>query len=1037
MADFLNDIRDLRGTDELNTINSEAARLGDATKAHDLVSQATGGMFQRMRDINALIGVNKDTVVAKHTELVGDGTNIGMYEDITTKHAEVGTEYTKVIEARDYIVGADGTTGAYATFKEAIEVVSTEELHDIAVVADDITKVAEDLNKATQSDIVVVGNELLQGAHNAVTEVGTDLRDSNSTVRKVAEDIYKTGTVAGEADYSHINNAYINADIAATKAGEAVVSAADANTAKIKAEAWADNASDEVVEVVDGVEKYSAKKHALDAEHSATVAQDAKDTLAALKIGNVSSVDYQETANVSLTADNKLDFVLRAGAKGVKGDPFVINAVELINKRVDYNPQPKGYAFLSLNGYGPQPDETASTNWEGVLDIDASTTLDWDGADLELEKYVYKITVSDMTAGSAQILDDDIVIATLSDNLAYEVVYKTVHNTLKITTDADWDGNIDISIEKDVVHTSLVFFKTEDADGDYWSEGAPFGVGDKGDTGVSISSVTQYSTTNADGEYGKVGAVDTYKVLLTNGDYTLWDIANGNEYTDTDAIAAVEGKDGLVAKLSADSTAITPADDAVDEAIATKKYVLDNVAKVDEAGEIVYDSDTNTDLEATVDETNVQSAIEKLDAATKLNTAKETNTVTDLSVVLAADKVTVESSDGANADIVLADEANDKAGLVTGAERVQVTTNKDNIATLNGDATVDGSVDKKIADNNTAMIVDEDDLASDSDSKVPTQQSVKAYVETRLASEIADALASEMSYKGGYDVSANEPNLDDAPAAGTIAKGDTYTATTAGDFYGVKLAIGDMLIANEADADTESKWTIVNRNLEEKASEITVVATGNLGSGNVQDALEELQGDIDTLNADDTVDGSVDTKVKALADGQVTTNKNDIATLNADVDTAGSVHSTIKTDVLDNYDTDGTLDANSDSKIATQKAVKTYVDTAIDGKNDAVEIAYPGEDGTVVDGTTEVKGALDKLVQEADRIKGRAAITIEVYTVENDGDTEFAIANDTSKEMTVLIEGYPTTEYTRDSDKITLDNGADKNEQIHITAYNR
>jgi hypothetical protein len=135
-----------------------------------------------------------------------------------------------------------------------------------------------------------------------------------------------------------------------------------------------------------------------------------------------------------------------------------------------------------------------------------------------------------------------------------------------------------------------------------------------------------------------------------------------------------------------------------------------------------------------------------------------------------------------------------------------------------------------------------------------------------------------MSYKGSYDANANEPNLDDSPDTGAIAIGDMYTVTVAGDFYDVSVAIGDTLIAEVDDAGSLDDWTLVNRNIEEKASEIKVEASGNLTSTDVQAGLEELQSDIDTLESNkatklqtsdtDTVydDASTDTNYKLYVD---------------------------------------------------------------------------------------------------------------------------------------------------------------------------
>ena len=108
-----------------------------------------------------------------------------------------------------------------------------------------------------------------------------------------------------------------------------------------------------------------------------------------------------------------------------------------------------------------------------------------------------------------------------------------------------------------------------------------------------------------------------------------------------------------------------------------------------------------------------------------------------------------------------------------------------------------------------SFVIDEDDMFSDSATKVPTQQSVKTYVDA----EVAAALTSEMSYKGSYDASTNTPNLD-AVGKITTELGDVYTVTVAGTFFTVNVEVGDMIISNIASAAVEGDWTIVNKNLD-------------------------------------------------------------------------------------------------------------------------------------------------------------------------------------------------------------------------------
>jgi hypothetical protein len=107
-------------------------------------------------------------------------------------------------------------------------------------------------------------------------------------------------------------------------------------------------------------------------------------------------------------------------------------------------------------------------------------------------------------------------------------------------------------------------------------------------------------------------------------------------------------------------------------------------------------------------------------------------------------------------------------------------------------------------------VLDEDTLSSDSDVHVPTQQSVKAYVDA--------AVTGGLVYKGGFDPTASagagSPDLDSI----TSTTGDTYTVTVAGTYNwttgSAVLEVGDVLIA-EADGvlNNVNQWTIVQNNI--------------------------------------------------------------------------------------------------------------------------------------------------------------------------------------------------------------------------------
>lgn len=124
----------------------------------------------------------------------------------------------------------------------------------------------------------------------------------------------------------------------------------------------------------------------------------------------------------------------------------------------------------------------------------------------------------------------------------------------------------------------------------------------------------------------------------------------------------------------------------------------------------------------------------------------------------------------------------------------------------------DNATSEFVSENDTIVVadwnwvLDEDAMGSDSNVHVPTQQSVKAYVD----SQVVGAL----THKGGYNASTNTPALDTGTP--TLVLGDMYTVTVAGTFFTVELEIGDVLISDvdSTDAAALADWTIVQTNLE-------------------------------------------------------------------------------------------------------------------------------------------------------------------------------------------------------------------------------
>jgi sugar lactone lactonase YvrE len=153
----------------------------------------------------------------------------------------------------------------------------------------------------------------------------------------------------------------------------------------------------------------------------------------------------------------------------------------------------------------------------------------------------------------------------------------------------------------------------------------------------------------------------------------------------------------------------------------------------------------------------------------------------------------------------------------------------DTLAELNaivGDDTIIGAAATDAS--SFGFVVDEDNMASDLATKIPTQQSVKAYVDS--------AVAGLYDHKGGYDASTNTPDLDTAPSG--ILKGDAYTVSVAGNFFAVAVEAGDVLIADQDNPVDAGDWTIVNRNIDSSAFATTshTHAASDVTSGTFDDA---------------------------------------------------------------------------------------------------------------------------------------------------------------------------------------------------------
>jgi hypothetical protein len=298
------------------------------------------------------------------------------------------------------------------------------------------------------------------------------------------------------------------------------------------------------------------------------------------------------------------------------------------------------------------------------------------------------------------------------------------------------------------------------------------------------------------------------------------------------------------------------------------------------------------------------------------NNAKVTNVNTNLTTSTSTTTLTVNSSDGT--DAILPAATTTIAGVLTGSDKTKL----DGIEALADvtDATnVASSGAVMEADSTTALmqfVIDEDTMVSNLATKVPTQQSVKTYVDT----SVAGAVASEVSYKGGYNAATNTPNLDATPITTTI--GDMYTVTVAGTFFTIAVEAGDVLIAEINSAAIESDWTIVNKNLD--AASIKVLYESNANTNEFDDAEQTKLGfisatqavDLDTIESDTATNNA---KV-GITPSQATILSNTSGTNTGDQDISGlvvknsDITGATKTKIT--YDAKGLVTAGADATTA-------------------------------------------------------------------------------------------------------------------------
>ena len=209
------------------------------------------------------------------------------------------------------------------------------------------------------------------------------------------------------------------------------------------------------------------------------------------------------------------------------------------------------------------------------------------------------------------------------------------------------------------------------------------------------------------------------------------------------------------------------------------------------------------------------------------------------------------TADQSNAEIKTAYEANADTNEFSDAEQtklsgIEASADVTDSTNVNSAGAV---MESDISGTPAGSIIDDDTMASASNTTLATSESIKAYAQSLVASSV--------EYIGGYNASTNSPDLDTSPSG--VTKGDMYTVTTAGTFFTQDLEVGDVLISEQDSPTALTHWSVVNKDLD--ASSIKTSYESNADTNAYTDAeVTKLSGIATSATANDT-----DVNLKARA----------------------------------------------------------------------------------------------------------------------------------------------------------------------------
>jgi len=327
---------------------------------------------------------------------------------------------------------------------------------------------------------------------------------------------------------------------------------------------------------------------------------------------------------------------------------------------------------------------------------------------------------------------------------------------------------------------------------------------------------------------------------------------------------------------------------------------------------------------------------------------------------------------------------------------------------INGDADVSGTLTYGSLSDGSITItafVDEDNMASDSATLVPTQQSVKAYVDAQVTAQDLDFQADT---GGALNIDLDSETLTLTGGTGIDTSGSSNTVTFAID---------------STVATLTGSQTITNKTIDVDNNTVSNIEVDNLKSG-------VLDTDLSSVSAsDDTVASAK--AIKAYVDSQVTAQD-----LDFQGDSGGALSIDLDSETLDiaggtGIDTSGsgnTLTVAIDSTVATLTGTqtltnKTLTTPTISSITNSGTITLPTASDTLV-GRATTDTLTNKTIDadsntvsniEVDNFKASAVVLESEGIASND--------NDTSLPTSAAVKDYVDTQITAEDLDITTDSG--------------